>query len=272
MYGDPNDVAVLISLSLPLCLALALTTAVVWKKLVWAMIMLAMIYAVFLTASRAGAIALALAALMCAWKLGVESRRRSLIVLIPVALLVFWLYAGNLLGVRFEQGYTNPSTRNQGSEAYDSSQGRLQLLIQSLNVTAQHPLLGVGPGNFEIVSGMWHVTHNTFTQMSAEGGVPAFLLYVLIFWRALSNLRAINKTAKTTTGVRLISMALEASLAAYLVGSFFLTHGYQLFPYCLVAYTSVLLLIARRYRLASSQAERLNVTPAPVEAKATVWQ
>src|SRR5215469_9087637 len=266
IYRDPNDLAVIIDLALPLCLALALTSGSFWKKLAWIAMMIAMIYAVFLTASRAGAIAFAVAALMCVWNLGVKRRRMSLILLIPIIVMVFWLYAGSPLRARFEQGTTDPATRNESSAAYASSQSRLQLLIQSLKVTAQHPLLGVGPGNFEIVSGMWHVTPNTYTQMSAEGGVPAFLLYMLIFWRALSNLRAINKTAKTTTGIRLFSMALEASLAAYLVGSFFLTCGYELFPYCLVAYTSALFLIARRYRLVSNQVERLHAGTAPAEA------
>ena len=264
IYRDPNDLAVVIDLALPLCLALALTTASLWKKLAWIVMMLAMIYAVFLTASRAGAIAFAVATLMCVWKLGVQRRRLSLILLIPLTVLVFWLYTGSLLRARFEQ-----RNEHQTSEAYDSSQGRLRLLTQSLKVTAQHPLLGVGPGNFEIVSGMWHVTHNTYTQMSAEGGIPAFLFYVLIFWRAICNLRVVGHS-NTTRGIRPFSIALEASLAAYLVGSFFLTHGYELFPYCLVVYTSALLLIARRDRLVSSREKRLHAPPPQVEA--TVWQ
>ena len=52
MYGNSNDLALVIDLSLPLCLALALTTTSYWKKLAWTAVMLAMIYAVILTASR----------------------------------------------------------------------------------------------------------------------------------------------------------------------------------------------------------------------------
>ena len=206
---------------------------------------------------------------MCVWKMGVKRRRLSLILLIPLAVMVFWLYAGKLLRVRFEEGNADPATRNQSSRAYDSSQGRLRLLTQSLKVTAQHPLLGVGPGNFEIVSGMWHVTHNSYTQMSAEGGIPAFVLYVLIFWRGISNLRTARKYSKTTKGVRVFSIALEASFAAYLVGSFFLSDGYLLFPYYLVAYTSSLLLIVKRDRIVAHQAEQFR--PVPAQAEAAVW-
>ena len=255
VYKDPNDLAVLIDLTLPLCLALALTTENFWKKLAWIATMFAMIYAVFLTASRTGAIALAVAGLMCVWNLGVKRQRMSLILLIPLAVVVFGLHAGSQLRVRFEQG-----------SADASSQSRLRLLTQSLKVTAQHPLLGVGSGNFEIVSGMWHVTHNSYTQMSAEGGIPAFVLYVLIFWHGVSNLKTARKYSKTTKGVRVFSMALEASFAAYLVGSFFLSQAYYLFPYCLVAYTSSLLLIVKRDRMVARQAEQFRPVPAQVEA------
>ena len=52
MYGNPNDLALIIDISLPLCLVLALTSGRVWKKIVWTAAMLAMAYAVVLTASR----------------------------------------------------------------------------------------------------------------------------------------------------------------------------------------------------------------------------
>jgi O-antigen ligase len=151
-----------------------------------------------------------------------------------------------------------------------SAQQRKELLFISLKVTAQHPLFGVGPGNFAIVSGVWLATHNSYTQMSAEGGIPAFLLYVLILWRGIANVRDISKYPKTGKRVRLFSMALGASLAAYLVGSFFASVAYQVFPYCLVAYTGVLRLIVQRDRTVLSSAPKPHLTPTEVEP--TVWQ
>jgi len=270
MYRNSNDLALIIDLSLPLCLALALSTRSYWKKIAWTVAMLAMIYAVFLTASRGGALALVAAALVCLWQLGYKERRFYLLLLVPVAVLGISLYGGNSLEQRFEETNTDSLTNHRGTDASGSAQQRKELLIQSLKVTAQHPLFGVGPGNFEIVSGVWHATHNSYTQMSAEGGVPAFLLYVLIFWRGVANLRDIRKYPRTGKGIRLFSTALEASLAAYLVGSFFGSLAYQLFPYCLVAYTSALRLIVLRDRMVSSRAPKSDLTPTQVEV--TVWQ
>jgi O-antigen ligase len=204
------------------------------------------------------------------WQLGVKSRRFYVLLLVPVAVMVIWLFGGNALRERFEQTNVNPATNNRGTEASGSAQQRKELFFQSLKVTAQHPLFGVGPGNFVVVSGVWHVTHNSYTQISAEGGIPAFLLYLLIFWRGIGNLRDIRKYPKTGKRIRLFSMALEASLAAYLVGSFFASDAYQLFPYCLVAYTSVLRLIVQRDRRVSSRTSYSHLTPTPVEV--TVWQ
>jgi len=268
MYDNPNDLAFVIDLGLPLCLALALITRSYWQKLAWTVAMLAMIYTVFRTASRGGAIALVVLALVCLWRLGVKSRRFGFLLLVPAAMMVLWLYSGNALRERFEQTNVDPAVNKD--EAAGSAQQRQELFFRSLKVTAEHPLFGVGPGNFEEVSGSWHETHNSYTQISAEGGIPAFLLYLLILWRGIANLRDIGKYRKTGRKIRLFSMALEASLAAYLVGSFFDSVAYQLFPYFLVAYTSALRLIVNRERTVSSQASKSHLTPS--QAEVAVWQ
>jgi len=270
IYANPNDLALVIDLTLPICLALAVITRSIWGKVAWALAMIAMIYAVFLTASRGGAIALVIAAMVCLWQVGFRDRRFYLFLLVPVAVLGILVYGGNSLKQRFEQTKIDSETNRRDTEASGSAQERKELLVQSLKVTAQHPVFGIGPGNFVIVSGVWHVSHNSYTQISAEGGIPAFLLYLLIFWRASSNLRRIRKYPRTGKAIQLLCMALEASLAAYLVGSFFGSLAYQLFPYCLVAHTSSLLLITHRERLASSGTPKSQVTPAQVEV--TVWQ
>jgi O-antigen ligase len=185
-------------------------------------------------------------------------------------MIAFWIYAGGVLRARFDQGDASAASRSQSGEASASAQQRKELLLQSLKVTAQHPLLGVGPGNFEFISGFWHVTHNSYTQMSAEGGIPALLLYLLVFWRSIVNLRKVNRYSATTKAAAVLSMTLQASLAGYLVGSFFLSLGYHLFPYCLLAYTSALRLIESRKHSESNSAVETVLAPAQPEAEAWV--
>jgi putative inorganic carbon (HCO3(-)) transporter len=269
IYGNSNDLALAIDISLPLCLVLALSTTSYWKKLAWTVAMLAMIYAVVLTASRGGAIALILAALMCLWQLGVKSRRFYLLLLIPVSATVFWLYGGDTLRERFEHTDIDATPTNRGTEASGSSEMRKDLLFKSLEVTAQHPLFGIGPGNFSVVSGIWQVSHNAYTQISAEGGIPALLFYVFTLWCGIANLRNVTRLQKRNKEIRMLSMALQASLAAYLVGSFFGSVAYHLYPYCLIAYTSSLQLIAKKDRTVSHLPWKAQ--PVPPETEAIAW-
>ena len=229
-----------------------------------------MTYAVILTASRGGAIALVVAVLVCLWQLGVKSRRLYLLLLVPASGIAIWLYSANTLQERFDQTEVDAITQSRTTEASSSAQQRKELLIQSLKVTAQYPLFGVGPGNFTVLSGVWRVTHNSYTQISSEGGIPAFVFYVLIFWRGVANLKEVGRYNRIGKEHWQILMALQASLAAFLVGSCFASDAYQLFPYCLVVYTSSLRLIVSKTRIGSRSLPRVNsVSPA---TEMGIWQ
>ena len=229
LYGNSNDLALIVVLSIPLVLAFLLTTKHPLKKAAWGVALLFMAYAVFLTASRGGAVALLVAVLVCLWQFGVKQGRSYLLLLLPLAAAIIWLYAGRNLQNRFEETKLDENTTGRVTEASGSSLQRKALLVKSLEVTAEHPLVGVGPGNFEVVSGVWRVTHNSYTQMSAEGGIPALILYVLILWRGVANLRQIRADRKPGKMIQTFSVALEASLAAYIVGSFAISVAYHLF-------------------------------------------
>jgi putative inorganic carbon (HCO3(-)) transporter len=138
------------------------------------------------------------------------------------------------------------NVKEDTAAAYDSAQDRKRLFWRSIEVTKEHPLFGVGPGNFNEVSGQWHTTHNSFTLMSSEGGIPAVILYVFILWCGFRNLRATKRLVRGQTESMLLARALFASLAGYVVGSTFLSVAYQFFPYILVAYTTALFSIARK--------------------------
>jgi O-antigen ligase len=130
--------------------------------------------------------------------------------------------------------------------AYGSAQGRQRLFWRSVEVTKEHLLFGIGPGSFAEVSGAWHDTHNSFTQMSSEGGVPALILYVLILLRGFESVRVTKRLARGQKELRLLAGALQASLAGYIVGSVFSSVAYQFFPYFIVAYITALLGIAKK--------------------------
>src|SRR5207247_3785442 len=120
----------------------------------------------------------------------------------------------------------------------------------------EHPLLGVVPRNFPAATESWRVTHNTYTELSAEGGFPALILFVVILGLAFRNVRRVRKTDQygASKEIQLFTSAMWASLAAYVVGAAFASTEYQLFPYFMVAYTSVL------YRLASQPIQEVEAS------------
>jgi putative inorganic carbon (HCO3(-)) transporter len=251
-YADPNDLALAIIISLPLCLALLLLCRKGLQKVAWVLAILVMLYTVFLTGSRGGFISLIVTAAVFLWEFAIRGRRRYLLAFALLAGVILWQFSSGMLIGRLK-GTFHPNEDTVAS--YDSAESRQQLLWRSVEVTKAHPLFGVGPGNFQELSGSWHVTHNSFTQMSAEGGVPAFVLYVLILWCGFKNLRATKLLARRQAESHLLARALLASLAGYVVGSLFLSVGYAFFPYFLVAYTTALFGIASRSAAHSKERE-----------------
>ena len=122
------------------------------------------------------------------------------------------------------------------------------MLRRSIDLTIHNPVFGVGPGNFPAVTQTWKVAHNTYTELSAEAGLPALALFLVFLALAFRNLRRLRKLPGYAANpqIQLFTGALLASLAAYLVGAAFADTEYSLFPYFLVAYTSAL------YRIGSS--------------------
>ena len=165
-------------------------------KILWSISILVMIYAVLLTGSRGGFLALLVAVAVSLWEFAIRGRRRISWCSQHWQVSSSGSLAGGMLVGRLKGTFI---LKEDTAAAYDSAQTRQQLFWRSIEVTKEHPIFGVGPGNFDQVSGQWHTTHNSFTLMSSEGGVPALILYVLILWCGFKNLRATKRLVRGQT-------------------------------------------------------------------------
>ena len=254
-YSNPNDLALAAVISLPLCLALLFLSRSGLGKVAWMAAILLLIYTVLLTASRGGSLSLAIAFAVCMWEFGIRGRRRYLLLLTAIVVVVFWQSSSATLVARLKGTF---NAKQEAASSYASVRQRQRLFRRSIEVTEAHPLFGVGPGNFHVISGNWQVAHNSFTEMSAEGGLPALALYVWILWSGFRNLRAVKRFARGRRTLTVLASGLNASLAAYAVGSFFASTAYLYTPYFLVAYTIALLWIARASPVPSKISESLQ--------------
>ena len=269
IFENPNDLAINISINWPLCMAFLLAARGMVKKIVWSVGVLAMLLGVVLTYSRSGLLAMVVAVVICLWEFGVKGKR---FYLIGAAGLLGVVGLGVIVATpRYLTRVASLFQGNiEGSGDRGSLAARRQLLIDSLEVAIHNPMFGVGPGNFGAATLTWRVTHNTYTEFAAEGGFPALFLFLAIMYLAARNLRRIRflPAYRENPEIRLFTQALWASLIAFAVGSLFASFEYQLFPYFMMAYTSVL------YRLAStgSSPQSAKEEPAKFTTRGDVWK
>jgi len=237
VFDNPNDLAMNIALNWPLCLMFLLSSKNLFKKLLWAAGMLVMVRGLMLTYSRSGFLALAVALLFSLWEFGIRGKRHYLLAVAMFCGIAFLLVRPKNYGDRLQ------SMVSDDVSAYgDAKQAREELLNRSISITLTHPLLGIGPGNFQGYSGSWHVTHNTYTELSAESGIPSMILFIAVLTMAFRNLKRTRSSAlyEKSRDVQLYTGGLWAGLAAYITGAMFASTAYQLFPYFMVGYTTAL--------------------------------
>ncbi len=208
---------------------------------------ISMTWMLMLTASRSGFLDVVLsAALTSLLVLRGSSRGRimgvaialALIVAISLAPQVFWERVGTMWGG------ADPSTNEVAASARESGENHLTALTRSIEYTLEYPIFGLGLGNFEVANGSdlgvpdaWIGTHNTFTEISSEAGVPALLLFVALLVTALRNIRKMGKiTANNPEGweVNLLARATQVSLLSFAFGAFFAHLAYEYFFFYLV--------------------------------------
>jgi len=239
LYGNANDFAIIIQLNWPICFGFMLAARNPIKKMLWAIGLIFMLWAVTLTYSRSGFLATTAAVIYSFWEFGIKGKRKHIVLAAGIlALFLLPLLLPSHYGTRIE-AIVNPSVDPMDK---GSAEARRKLLIMSLKLTAEHPIFGVGPGQFQNITQTWFVTHNTYTQFSSETGIPGLVLFLLLLRRVFRNLKEIEKTEhfRSDPEAQIFASTLRAAFVGYLVSAFFASYGYDLFIYALVAFTGIL--------------------------------
>jgi len=130
---------------------------------------------------------------------------------------------------------------------------REELFKTSLGYTLRHPLFGVGPDQFATAVSQdaarasehmpWLGTHNTYTQVSSECGIPALILYLAVIGLCLrSNLRLYRWARDRPECCELagLSRCLLAGTLVYAVSAFFFHMAYSAYLPELAGFTVAL--------------------------------
>ena len=236
LFGNSNDLALHLVTMMPLAVGFAFASRGVLRKLLYLVLAGMFTAAVIVTFSRGGFLGLMFALLVLARKLGRKNKFLSTGALVVAISAVLILAPGSYFG-------RISSIVNSGADFTGSSSQRTEILKRSILVTLRYPLTGVGMGNFHFKSVHELVTHNAYTQVSSEMGIPALIVYLMLMIYPLRRLRRIEAETLDDPQRRKYyywAIGIQASIVAYMVASFFASVAYYWYIYYLVGYAVAL--------------------------------
>lgn len=196
-FSNPNEMAQALLLGMPFWWAAYSNARFLPGKLLAAGSLALMAYVIGETGSRGALAAILVAGGLMFLRASLQGKIKVIIGAAAILLLAAVILPGSLrtryhtfFSVETEQAADDPNADDADltGSAAASANVRKELFVRSLLETVRHPLLGVGPGMFAVAEdsfaksqgkrkGAWLGTHNTFTQVSSECGIPGLLFY-----------------------------------------------------------------------------------------------
>ena len=232
LFENSNDLAMHLVSMAPIAVALGLSGRNPLKKLFYFAVAGLMVGAVTVTFSRGGFIGLVAATVVLVRRLGKKNRATTMVALVFAVILFIALVPG-----AFSSRVS--TIFNSASDLTGSSSQRTEVLKRSFWVMLRYPLFGVGIGNFHHKSPRNLETHNAYTQVGAELGIAAMVVYIMFLVHPIRRLRLIEKQTDTSPDQRTLhylAIGLQASLIGFMFSSFFGAVAYQWYVYYLVGY------------------------------------
>jgi putative inorganic carbon (hco3(-)) transporter len=221
--SDPNDFAFILATALPFTFWL-LRERAVFRPVVFAMLGVISL-AIFLSFSRGALVGLAAGAFV-----HVLSERRHIPILLLGALVAL---AFAVIFVRERPKQVETGLELKESVAQTNVEMRLDAWRGAINLTAEQPLLGVGPGNFQfhfyeatgrpLGSPRMTVVHNTYLDVAVELGVIGMVLFVLYLVQAFARLGIARARAHGPPGY---AVTVRTALVIAVVAGIFVSEQY----------------------------------------------
>jgi len=235
IFDNPNDMAIHLISMVPIGVALCFSARNFLKKLIYGGCSVLLVAGTVVTFSRAAFLGLSFTIIALTLKLGRRNRLAMLPLLLAAAIGFFALAPSNYSG-------RLASIFDHSLDPNGSASQRQTILTRSIIVALRHPLFGIGMGNFHIMSVRELVSHNSYTQVASEMGLPALVFYVMFMVSPLRRLRQVERgtfaerRGKQQRRFYYLAIGLQASLIAYMVSSFFGSVAYLWYVYYLVGY------------------------------------
>jgi len=255
--SDPNDFAAHLIFILPFMALFVLSKRNFGLRIGMAVLMVLALYRILASGSRGALIAIIVTTIFAFFR---SKMSQKIILLVGGGVLVtlmLTMLPGQVSDRLMSLFADSEEERTLSSNAATSRESRTYLLMRSLTLTMEHPIFGVGPGEFANyesndmmrrngVKGAWHDTHNSYTQISSEVGIVAAIVYLSAIFSTYFLLRRIYKLATQfppgmiRDRAMLASSCLMVSLVGFGSAAFFLSLAYRFYFPALTAIAVVL--------------------------------
>jgi O-antigen ligase len=238
IISNPNDLAAHLLLVLPFLLFVVLKPATPLLLRVFLIAALVVgVFQILRTGSRGALVALLLTMIFILVR-GSAHQRFAVGVAAPIALTILISLLPASTWKRLQSVSQSPEATG---EAFESSQAREYLLKESILYTFQNPVFGIGPGQFssfegrnrvsEGLRGYWHETHNSYTQISSECGIPALLFYIAAAISTFGLLGKIRMKAAALHQREILTATFCTTIAlvAYSLAALFVNFAYRFY-------------------------------------------
>ncbi len=231
---NPNDMALMLNLILPLSIAVTLSTTRASVRLFCLLVIAFTVLSVILTFSRAGFLGLATVAVVYFIKIVRRPRphRMWAFSLLLLATLSLPLLPSNYIS-------RVASITDIEADPTGSAQARWSSTVAAVKYVREHPIVGAGIGMDvlalnEVRGPRWSQVHNVYLQYAVDLGLPGLILFLLLLYGAFKAARASRRLAASVPALQsqfLLSEGLEVSLIVFAIAGLFHPVGYHFYFY-----------------------------------------
>jgi O-antigen ligase len=255
LAGNPNDLALVLNLLLPMALGLALGRRGPQGRVLAFLAAAVLAMGVVITFSRAGFITLVATVLAYLFKLFGRGRAAPAAAVALIAFLALPL---------LPEGYVSrvASITSVESDPTGSAQKRWADTQAALRILPERPILGAGLGmNILALNDergtTWTAVHNVYLQLGVELGLPGLALFVALLGTSLRSARRAQRVARRSADFELYHLAegIEVALLAFAISGFFYPVAYHFYFYLIAG-------------LAAAAGAMPPAAPRPAEARA----
>ncbi len=232
--SNPNDLALMLNLLIPITGALLIMANKVTLKAVAALTLLLAVTTVVITFSRAGFIALITIVVLSLIALIRRRLPGAAVAIVVVALVI---------PPMLPPGYLDRlnTITDIEKDSTGSAQGRWADFGAAVDVVIRNPITGVGLGQDILAlneerGATWRSVHNVYLQYAVDLGLPGAALFIWLLIATFRGAKRVRVRAAAEPALRdlvVLAGGVQIALVAFAVESFFHPVAYQFYFFCI---------------------------------------